>query len=134
MKCNNCEEILNEEEEENPYKDKKGNILCDECYHDDYCTYCCVCLEPVPDGNVNHFFLFQEDIDDGDIITNLKPGLYKVLKRPFYLANRISGTVMHINPICVERICDASFEEVEDEDHGIEVCDYCAEKIQNKSK
>jgi hypothetical protein len=41
--CHSCGAELTEQDLEGPEHDEDGNIICDDCYHEEYCFECCMC-------------------------------------------------------------------------------------------
>ena len=86
--CATCgEKSDNNEFSKDPDDGRK--YICDECWNYHAPHYCSVCQQRFYDKDEmsDHFILTKET---GDLI-NVKPGLYKVLRYPFYFGNCVSG-------------------------------------------
>jgi len=118
-KCTCCQETLDSEEIENPGKDEDGDIICDNCYNEKYCTTCVVCEEYFPLDDWNHFVIIDPENSENEI----KTGLYKILEWPFYSSNTIGGDYIFENK--VKRLCDHT----QDIEESGEVCPECVKKM-----
>lgn len=81
--CPICDEPLNEEELESSRKEPIGEhrVICDECYRDHYEEPCIVCEELMEYEDQKYIIL-----PNGDS-RGIDPGIYKILKNPFYLSD-----------------------------------------------
>ena len=65
-----------------------GELLCEECYRDMYYEYCPVCEESKHEDYFSDHFFISKSISK----EVRKPhGLYKIVKRPFYFGNCVTG-------------------------------------------
>ena len=82
--CELCGEALNEEEVASPRLDDDGKPICDECFHEEYEFVCCLCEEY---GFVEdqHNFVVVFDTEE------VKPGIYRVLKAPYWCHSYFSA-------------------------------------------
>jgi hypothetical protein len=75
--CYSCGEELKGQDLEGPRHDEDGNVLCDDCYYEEYCFECCMCGDYAINKEKQTVIIFDETF-------GVKPGLYQILKRPFY--------------------------------------------------
>lgn len=111
--CFFCDESLTEEEMEAPYK-TGDNLVCDECYHDNFCFVCPIC-EEYSDDEETHFVLTEKD-------NTVPVGYYEILKHPFYISHML-GTD-EIWPHCVKKVADLRG----NEDRTGYICPNCMKK------
>lgn len=91
--CTWCGEELDSEERENPERDDRGELMCDECYDEEYMGYCDRCGEKRAKSEL--------EANPGDLIAiwltapgargNLAPGYYRVNGWPFFADGMIEG-------------------------------------------
>lgn len=88
MNCYICGDFLNKEEIESPNKIENEGIVCDNCYEEYYQQYCELCDERYdkPTTPEETFFVIPKGVEDDLGIKNLKAGIYKVTKYPFFAA------------------------------------------------
>lgn len=90
--CYSCGEELKGQDLEGPEHDEDGNILCDDCYHEEFCFECCLCGEYGDNKDkYNMIVVFNKEV-------KAEPGLYRITKEPFWH--------YHIIPNAVQRIGD----------------------------
>lgn len=80
MLCSYCERTLEDEELSSPYPDADGNPICMECECENFHFPCGLC-EECEDIQWEAFGFAVFDFKEAD----LPAGIYRVLKRPFYL-------------------------------------------------
>ncbi len=119
MECTYCGEELDEYELEEPYKDPDGDIMCDNCYTQDYLQECNICEEyyDKPENAEETFFVMNESSK----VQGMEPGVYKVLKWPYYSGSIIGS--LYITKYNVERVADYN-----EEDEG-EICSCCYKEL-----
>lgn len=102
LKCLYCGNELDEDEQGDPYRDKDGDVLCRECYHE-HCEFTCHWCENYADNDqecaIGSFFAVFEPVPargywfepentcpewfDAEEHQML-PGLYRITKHPMY--------------------------------------------------
>jgi hypothetical protein len=118
--CHSCGAELTEQDLEGPEHDEDGNIICDDCYHEEYCFECCLCGEygDVKDQH-NMVVVFEESM--------VEPGLYRVLNESYWAAPLLGKAI--IFPHAVERIGDIP-EGANDRGYQLgHLCADCQEKV-----
>jgi hypothetical protein len=127
LKCSYCQDELDDEEIKNPPKGEDGNILCDDCYNEEYCFECCLCGD-YGDIKDQHkmVVVFREAM--------VKPGLYKVLDESYWAASLLDDDTNDIVfPHAVQRIGDIPEGAHSDGYLLGHLCAECQEKVVNKS-
>lgn len=83
---NGCE--LSEEETESPRLDPRGEVICDECYHEHFEFTCCCCEndEDDPDEAIRDAALVILDSEQ----CKLPRGFYQVIKWPIFTSDYFS--------------------------------------------
>lgn len=91
--CTWCGEALDSEERESPERDDSGDVMCDDCYDEEYRGYCDRCGEKHDKSELA--------ANPGDLIAiwrtapglsgDLMPGYYRVNGWPFFADGMIEG-------------------------------------------
>ena len=106
MKCVYCDNELDEEEAEDPHRDRDGDPLCDECHREHFQFTCCGCGN-YGDNEDQHNMLVVFDaegaFDEEDRKARFGRGVYRVKDRPYYVSDYFS---MQLRTRCLERIGD----------------------------
>ena len=92
--CSYCEKMLDFEEIKNPPRDEDGDIICDDCYNENCCYKCFLCDEYYKNPTKPEEIYFI--IGQGH---NIDPGLYQVIRFPYYLKYIGLGVVFYENSI-----------------------------------
>jgi len=129
MKCTICEEELNEEEINSPYKAKDGNIICDECFKLRYthtCPLCENCFDEDFTKGISPKYLLISNYAAEHV--NARPGIYEIVKYPFYDDWMITITMLKTS---MNRIADLpdSFNEQDFYSDIFYVCDACVNNL-----
>ena len=101
MKCTYCENELDKEESKNPRTDSDGDIICDECFHEEYEEVCPLCGDYFEKGNPQegeYYFAITKNDD-----CRVQPGVYVAVTFPFYIDNMFTQRVITNN---VEKVGD----------------------------
>ncbi len=103
--CTYCEEKLDDEETENPYKDDSGDIICDDCYREHYEGYCDLCGEIVEQKELeaNPGELIAVWREAPGLCCKVEPGYYRVKQWPIYANGMIEG---YLYSDSIEKISD----------------------------
>jgi len=88
-KCYLCDEPLEGEEIDSPFKDEEGNPICDNCWDEYYRIFCHLCENSFDKKEWKHFLVPPEGFDG--VIGVDKPGIYEILEYPFYVASVVTG-------------------------------------------
>ena len=128
MKCTECEEELDEEEVESPRRNKNNDIVCDQCYEEQYSHICPIC-EEIFDEDFSKvispkYLLITEDASE-DIY--LSPGIYEIVSYPFFRDDTIEITLI---ASAMRKILDVPKDVCESDVYY--VCEDCVEKIKNE--
>lgn len=90
--CSACGDALDEDEEEREYprKDSGGDLICDDCYSQDYQFSCCWCEERCDKTDDQHNLLI---VLDGEAVRIespddcLKQGIYQIVRTPYFASD-----------------------------------------------
>ena len=121
-----------------PEIDIEGDeLLCEDCYSEKYRETCPICEESYDTKDfVNDYFVLTEE---GAKETKLQPGIYKIIERPYFYGNIVSGfdaffpnsielvVSIKINEYKRIRCGDGCCEVISDE-----ICPDCADKYIRK--
>jgi DNA-directed RNA polymerase subunit RPC12/RpoP len=112
-------------------------IMCEECYDENYRETCPICEESYDTKDfVNDFFVLNEEAAKE---TKKQPGIYRILERPFFFGNIVSGfesffdsaikleIPLRINEYKKIKIDEGCCEVISDN-----ICTECAEKFLRK--
>ena len=129
MNCPICEEELNEEEIESPYKDKSGRIICDACFKDKYSHICPLCENYFDEDftkEISPKYILISDYAAGEVGTD--SGIYEITSYPFFRDGMIE---MSMIDTAINRIGDLPKEFDEDDFTSdiFYVCDECVKKL-----
>lgn len=89
--CVRCQTTLEDWQAEAPHHDPDGDVLCDDCYYDEYTFDCLRCGEEVPierEMDIGTVLLLGDEWANGD----LPSGAYRVLAHPAYMQPMIGAT------------------------------------------
>ena len=105
MKCTYCGNELDDEETANPEKDEDGDVMCDQCYDENFRDYCDRCGEKVEKTGLGSEpgHLIAVWVETQGNPEDLKPGYYRVKEWPFYADGMIEGYMISHN---LERVAD----------------------------
>jgi len=128
MNCTSCEEVLDTEEEDSPYVDKRGDIICDRCYEDQYSHICPICEKKFDEDFSKdispRYLLITEDAGDD---LSLAPGIYEIISYPFFFDGVIEITLIKSS---IRKIADLP--ECTCENDINYVCEECVEGMLNE--
>lgn len=128
MNCTNCKEELDTEEKESPRRDRRGNIICDRCYEEEYSHICPICEEKFDEDfskeiSPRHFLITEDAGDD----LYLAPGIYKIISYPFFRDGIIETSLIESAILKIadlpEGICENDINYV---------CEECVERMLNE--
>lgn len=102
--CSCCGELLEGEELDSPYHDDDGP-LCDDCYHEHYEFYCCLCQECGHVDDQHNMLVVCEPVHCDGTYGSRRPtldaGLYRVKRWPYWATNYFS---MWFYSDCLDRV------------------------------
>jgi len=105
--CSYCGNDLSEEELEYPREDESGDIMCDNCYYDNYEEICPICENSYIKQNTPEetYFIVSKDTEKD---AGIKAGVYQVLKYPVFCAatGGLGTTYMYPENYKLLRECD----------------------------
>lgn len=83
-KCSYCYNELDEEEIEYPRTDETGDIICDNCFKENYQDYCPLCEEhyDTPTKPEETFFVISKESESK---AGVEAGFYKVKSWPYWV-------------------------------------------------
>ena len=134
--CDDCGESFFEMDDFPDISIENDEVLCEDCYFDKYRDTCIICEESYEKEDVSdYFFITQKNTKTAGIPV----GMYKVLKRPFYYGDCITGFDAFFND-SIEKVSNMDINKVyaahnprnEKEITADLICPDCAEKYLRK--
>ncbi len=105
--CDNCGESIFEMWDFPVVDTDKDELLCEECYNEEYLTVCPVCEESCEKEDMTEYFFITKDTSK----TVRKPvGLYKILRYPFYYGDCVFGFDNFFDN-AIEKVSDLNIKE-----------------------
>ncbi|MDR1884284.1 MAG: hypothetical protein LBR26_16110 [Prevotella sp.] len=105
-RCDSCLESIFDLNDYPNVSVERDEVLCEECYDEQYMTRCPVCEESYREDDMTGYFFISKKISK-EIHT--PPGMYKILKYPFYhqdfvfgFDNFLGGTIEKVSDIDIE--------------------------------
>lgn len=137
IECSYCGNDLREDEIENPREDESGDVMCDQCYEDEFLEHCSLCENyyDKPTKPEETFFVVAKEVS-GQV--GVDPGFYKVLNWPYMLcATGFGFEMLYEGSIKLEKSADIN--SMLRKLHGVyrekfsanEICPDCFEKYSN---
>ena len=90
--CDNCGKSIFELDDFPDIDNEKDELLCEYCFDSKYRVHCPICEESylLSDSEQKRFVITEETAKELKTI----PGIYEILKYPFFLANCVTGFEM----------------------------------------
>jgi len=88
FECENCGKSVFKGGGYPNYHKEYKDLLCDYCYDDEFRTLCPVCEDSWDKDEMTEYFFITKEISK---TVHKEPGLYKILKYPFYYGDCITG-------------------------------------------
>lgn len=105
--CSRCGNDLSEDEMEAPREDESGEIMCDDCYSDNYEELCPICsnIYDKPTTPEDTYFVISKETEHE---AEMKAGFYQVLRYPVFCAatGGLGPTYMYPENCKLLRECD----------------------------
>lgn len=104
--CTCCHEKLDDEQASAPRRDTDGDIMCDDCYRDEYETQCERCMNIVEKtemgANPGEIIAVWQKSPARFGVGDLEPGYYRVKQWPIYADGMIEGYMFadHLEKVC----------------------------------
>ena len=136
IKCVQCDAVLTGEQMESPYENDDNEVMCDDCYEDEYMSVCPICEDSfeksrkLEDGY--YFAITKEAVEDSGVMyngENMKPGIYKALEYPMYRADIVFG-FNYFYDNTIELVVENDFPD--GGSYCEEICGGCVEKYKNE--
>ena len=137
--CTYCGNDLDNEELESPRKDDDGDIICDNCYSDNYMNYCPLCEEEYekPTKPEELFFCISNEVCEYVAMNPIKPGIYQTTSWPYFLGATGFGfemlfenSIKLVRELNINSIIKKLYGK--NESFGAdEICDSCVDKYTN---
>ena len=132
MNCIDCGDQLTEEEVAAPNRDTDGDVLCNECWSNEYLFECGKCEDYTPKligdvdyyGGIGSVFVSHDEYETG-----AKKGIYTVIKHPFYHADLFGAWLLED---AVEQLSPSTHGMVENHYPIAFLCGECAKKIKQE--
>jgi hypothetical protein len=136
--CTSCGKSIFEMDDFPEISIKDSEVLCEDCYSENYRNTCPICEDSYDIKEfTSDYLVISEDLA---VETKKKPGIYKILERPFFFGNILSGfDAFFDNAIeLVVHIRINEFKKIDCGDGCCEVgsdiiCPECIEKFVRKS-
>lgn len=122
IKCTWCDQELSDDELEAPYSTEDNEILCDECYYEEYEFTCCWCEEHGLQKN-QHKILVIFDENEAD----MPVGVYEITHFPYYTDDMLS---MWLTKWALKKLTDLP----EGLEQGYYPCGHLCKSCQGKIK
>lgn len=90
MECAYCGESLVGEEADDPRKDGSGDVMCDECWHDQHEYTCDLCEDYEECGDHQHEMLVVWETVGGSGGRSVEPGIYRIVEWPYWTSDMLS--------------------------------------------
>ncbi len=105
--CDNCGKSIFEMYDFPEVLTDKDELLCEECYDDEYRTVCPLCEESCEKEDMTEYFFITKETSK----LVYKPiGMYKILKYPFYYGDCVFGFDAFYDG-AIEKVSDLNIEE-----------------------
>jgi len=106
--CDNCGKSIFQLDDYPNVNIERKEVLCEDCYDESYRTFCPICeesfeIEEMPD----YFFISRANSKH----TRKPCGIYKILERPFYYGNCVTGFEGFFD-YAIQKVSDIDIEEV----------------------
>jgi hypothetical protein len=117
---------------------KDSEILCEECYDEEYRETCPICEESYD----IKYFTSDYIVISENVATEVrkKPGIYKILERPFFFGNCVTGfdaffdnAIQLVVPIRINEFKNIDCDRNDSEIGANTICPDCIEKFIRKS-
>ena len=132
--CTECGTELDAEEAESPRVDKDGDIICDQCFENQYSYLCPLCGEIFDEDfsvkiSPKHILVTKYAAEE----LGFDPGIYEIISYPFFADGIIE---LHFFKSSIKKIAELSGDFNEDDliDDIHYVCEECAKKQEAKSR
>ena len=138
LHCGWCGCELDEEEKESPRLNEDGDVICDNCWSDEYEGACYRCRETVERSELDmsplRLIIVLDDAPGSP--TNLTPGYYRVTKWPLYSDGMVEA---HMESDNMVKVADIEDEVKKEEDEAVmaacgPMCNACQEIVEGLSK
>lgn len=134
--CDNCGKSVFDMDDFPEVLTDRDELLCEDCYDEEYRTYCPLCEELCENEDMTEYFFITKETSK----TVHKPiGMYKILKYPFYYGDCVFGFDNFFDG-AIEKVSDLNINEAysiryprSNKDILLDcICSGCAEKYRRK--
>lgn len=132
--CTDCGTSIFELDDFPQLVETEDELLCEECYREKYMEYCNYCedLCDLESFDKDYFILNEEAAKE----TNYIAGVYKVISRPFYFGNILTGfdsffdnSIKLVFPIKINELKKIECGDMSQEVNSGEICNDCLQKL-----
>ena len=131
--CDSCGTSIFELDDYPHIDIEECELMCEDCYCEEYYEYCPVCEESNHEDCFTDYFFISKSISKE---VEKLPGLYKIAKRPFYCANCVTGfeyffddAIEKVSDIEIESVCNMLYQ-INDSEIKLDcICNKCFEKF-----
>ena len=116
---------------------ERKEVLCEDCYDEEYRTTCPICEESWEiDEMTDYFFISKSNSKE----VGKPSGIYKILERPFYYGDCVTGfdaffdgAIQKVSDIDIEEVYSILHPRINKENITLDcMCPHCAEKYLRK--
>ena len=106
--CDHCGKSIFELDDFPCVSIERKEVLCEDCYDEEYRTTCPICEESWEiDEMTDYFFISKSNSKE----VGKPSGIYKILKRPFYYGDCVTGFDAFFDG-AIQKVSDIDIEEV----------------------
>jgi len=128
MECTFCGEELDIEEEECPQYDNEGDVICDNCYRENFLFTCVYCQDYgllENRGDIGSLFASTSEED-----TDLQNGIYEIIDHPFYISDMFSMRILEDSV----KLISTDISKIHTRGYPIGfLCEECSQKIKESA-
>ncbi len=138
--CTYCGHQLDEWEVEEPYTDDYGDIMCDECYKENYQDYCGLCEEyyDKPTKPEELFFVVSKEASTEVSMSSISPGIYQTIHWPYFMGatgfgfeTLFESSIRLVRELDINSMLSKLYSNYHKEIGANEICPECVEKYTN---
>lgn len=106
--CDHCGKSIFELDDFPCVSVERKEVLCEDCYDEEYRTTCPICEESFEtDEMTDYFFISKSNSKE----VGMPSGIYKILERPFYYGDCVTGFDAFFDG-AIQKVSDIDIEEV----------------------
>jgi hypothetical protein len=106
-KCAHCGKSIFEMDDFPEVLENEREVLCEDCYDEEYRTYCPLCEDSFEKDDITEYFFISKETSKE---VHKPIGMYKILKYPFYYGDCLSGFDDFFDD-AIEKVSDLDIQE-----------------------